>query len=223
MTKSSSKAASGRSVLLPGDKLSASQKAGSGTFSRDGEAHAAVLGFPSESSGYINVHPLAGRYSPRIGDKVIAVCVETGPSLWRMDIGAFQNSMLHHSETDWKVDFGDTASFIGIGDAALAEVYMVDGSGSHQVTLKKDDCRKLYAGTIVHISPPRVSRVIGKQSSMITLIRERTGCRIQVGQNGFVWIDGEPGQIARAQEAIETISREATSRGLTEKIEKLLE
>ena len=223
MTKSSSKTASGRSVLLPGDKLAASQKAGSGTFRRDGESHAAVLGVPSESSGYVNVHPLAGRYSPRVGDKVIAVCVETGPSLWRMDIGAFQNSMLHHSETDWKVDFGDTASFIGIGDAALAEVYMVDGSGSHQVTLKKDDCRKRYAGTIIHISPPHVSRVIGKQGSMITLIRERTGCRIQVGQNGFVWKDGEPGQIARAQKTIETISREATSRGLTEKIEKLLE
>ena len=223
MNPSSSKQASGRSVLLPGDKLEADQKAGSGTFRRDGESHAAVLGFPSESSGYVNVHPLAGRYSPRVGDKVIAICVETGPSLWRMDIGAFQNSMLHHSETDWKVDFGDTASFIGIGDAALAEVYMVDGSGSHQVTLKKDDCRKLYAGTIARISPPRVSRVIGKQGSMITLIREKTGCRIQVGQNGFVWIDGEPEQIARAQKAVETISREATSRGLTEKIEKLLE
>jgi len=223
MNPSSSKQASSRSVLLPGDKLEADQKAGSGTFRRDGESHAAVLGFPSESSGYVNVHPLAGRYSPRVGDKVIAICVETGPSLWRMDIGAFQNSMLHHSETDWKVDFGDTASFIGIGDAALAEVYMVDGSGSHQVTLKKDDCRKLYAGTIARISPPRVSRVIGKQGTMITLIREKTGCRIQVGQNGFVWIDGEPEQIARAQKAVETISREATSRGLTEKIEKLLE
>ena len=175
MNPSSSKQASGRSVLLPGDKLEADQKAGSGTFRRDGESHAAVLGFPSESSGYVNVHPLAGRYSPRVGDKVIAICVETGPSLWRMDIGAFQNSMLHHSETDWKVDFGDTASFIGIGDAALAEVYMVDGSGSHQVTLKKDDCRKLYAGTIARISPPRVSRVIGKQGTMITLIREKTG------------------------------------------------
>ena len=223
MNPSSSKQASGRSVLLPGDKLEADQKAGSGTFRRDGESHAAVLGFPSESSGYVNVHPLAGRYSPRVGDKVIAICVETGPSLWRMDIGAFQNSMLHHSEPAWKVDFGATASFIGIGDAALAEVYMVDGSGSHQVTLKKDDCRKLYAGTIARISPPRVSRVIGKQGTMITLIREKTGCRIQVGQNGFVWIDGEPEQIARAQKAVETISREATSRGLTEKIEKLLE
>ena len=223
MTKSSSKQASGRSVLLPGDKLEAGQKAGSGTFRRDGEVHAAVLGFSSESSGYINVQRISGRYSPRVGDKVIAVCVETAPSVWRMNIGAFQNSMLHHSETDWKVDFGDTASFIGIGDAVLAEVYMVDGSGSHQVTLKKDDCRKLYTGTIVHIAPPRVSRVIGKQELMITLIRERTGCRIQVGQNGLIWIDGEPDQIARAQKAIETISREATSSGLTEKIEKLLE
>ncbi|HIH79034.1 MAG: exosome complex protein Rrp4 [Candidatus Thermoplasmatota archaeon] len=223
MTKSSSKSARGRSVLLPGDKLADDLKAGSGTFRRDGEAHAAVLGFPNDSSGYVNVHPVAGRYSPRVGDKVIAVCVETGPSLWRMNIGAFQNSMLHHSETDWKVDFGDTASFIGIGDAVLAEVYMVDGSGSHQVTLKKDDCRKLYAGTIVYIPPPRVSRVIGKQGSMIKLLRERTNCRIQVGQNGLVWVDGEPDQIARAQKAIETISREATSSGLTEKIEKLLE
>ena len=44
MNPSSSKAASGRSVLLPGDKLEAGQKAGSGTFRRDGEAHAAVLG-----------------------------------------------------------------------------------------------------------------------------------------------------------------------------------
>ncbi|HIM33633.1 MAG TPA: RNA-binding protein [Candidatus Poseidoniales archaeon] len=223
MTKSSSKQASGRSVLLPGDKLAADQKAGSGTFRRDGEAHAAVLGFSSESSGYTNVQPISGRYNPRVGDKVVAVCVETGPSLWRMDIGAFQNSMLHHSETDWKVDFGDTASFIGIGDAALAEVYMVDGSGSHQVTLKKDDCRKLYAGTIVHVAPTCVNRVIGKQGSMITLIREKTGCRIQAGQNGLIWIDGEPDQIARAQQAVETISREVTSSGLTEKIEKLLE
>jgi len=58
---------------------------------------------------------------------------------------------------------------------------------------------------------------------MITLIREKTGCRIQAGQNGLIWIDGEPDQIARAQQAVETISREATSSGLTEKIEKLLE
>jgi exosome complex component RRP4 len=65
--------------------------------------------------------------------------------------------------------------------------------------------------------------VIGKQGSMITLIREKTGCRIQAGQNGLIWIDGEPDQIARAQQAVETISREVTSSGLTEKIEKLLE
>ena len=58
---------------------------------------------------------------------------------------------------------------------------------------------------------------------MISLIRDNTKTRIQIGQNGYVWIDGEGKDIALAQEAIETIDREATSEGLTKKIEKLLE
>ena len=86
-----------------------------------------------------------------------------------------------------------------------------------------DDCRKLYSGTIVKIDPTNVPRVIGKQGSMITAIRENTQTRIQIGQNGYIWIDGKGEDIALAQKAIETIDQEATSKGLTKKIEKLLE
>jgi len=100
---------------------------------------------------------------------------------------------------------------------------MVDASGSHQISLKKDDCRKLYSGNIVKINPTNVPRIIGKQGSMISLIRDNTKTRIQIGQNGYIWIDGKGDDIALAQEAIETIDREATSEGLTKKIEKLLE
>ena len=58
---------------------------------------------------------------------------------------------------------------------------------------------------------------------MITGIRENTQTRIQIGQNGYIWIDGKGKDIALAQKAIETINQEATSKGLTKKIEKLLE
>ena len=100
---------------------------------------------------------------------------------------------------------------------------MVDAAGSHQISLKKDDCRKLFSGTIVSVEPTSVSRIIGKQGSMITTIREKTNTRIQIGQNGLIWIDGKGEDIALAQKAIETIDRYTTSKGLTKKIEKLLE
>ena len=208
---------------MPGDLLETKSKPGSGIFRRDGRVHASVLGYSSDQSGYMNVNAIAGRYTPKVGDKIVAICVETGPSVWRMDIGASFNSTLHHSESGWKVPFGDTARFLTIGDAIWAEVFMVDAAGSHQISLKKDDCRKLYSGTIVKMGPTNVPRVIGKQGSMITAIREKTQTRILIGQNGNIWIDGKGNDIATAQKAIEMIDNEANSKGLTKKIEKLLE
>ena len=58
---------------------------------------------------------------------------------------------------------------------------------------------------------------------MITTIREKTQTRIQIGQNGYIWIDGKGDDISLAQKAVEMINEEATSKGLTKKIEKLLE
>ncbi len=212
-----------RSLVLPGDILETKSKPGWGIFRSEGIVHSSVLGYSSDRSGYVNVNPITGRYNPKVGDKIVAICVETGPSVWRMDIGSSFNSTLHHSESGWKVPFGDTARFLSIGDAIWAEVFMVDAAGSHQISLKKDDCRKLYSGTVVKLDPTNVSRVIGKQGSMITTIREKTQTRIQIGQNGYIWIDGKGEDIALAQKAVEMINRESTSKGLTKKIEKLLE
>ena len=212
-----------RKLVLPGDLLETKSKAGRGLFRSEGSVHASVLGFSSDQSGYVNVNAIAGRYSPKVGDKIVAICVETGPSVWRMDIGSTFNSTLHHSESGWKVPFGDTARFLTIGDAIWAEVFMVDAAGSHQISLKKDDCRKLYSGTVVKIETTNVPRIIGKQGSMITAIREKTRTRIQIGQNGYIWIDGKGEDIATAQKAIEMINNEANAKGLTKKIEKLME
>ena len=219
--ESSSK--STRKLVLPGALMETKSKPGKGIFRKDGRVHASVVGHSSDKSGYINVNGIKGRYNPKTGDKIIAICAETGPSIWRMDIGAAFNSTLHHSESGWKVPFGDTARFLSIGDAVWAEIFMVDAAGTHQITLKKDDCRKLYSGTIVKIDPTNVPRVIGKQGSMITTIREKTQTRIQIGQNGCIWIDGKDDDISLAQKAVEMINEEATSKGLTKKIEKLLE
>ena len=217
-----SKSSNARKLVLPGDLMETKSKPGRGIFRREGRVYASVLGHSNDKSGYINVNAITGRYNPKVGDKIIAICAETGPSVWRMDIGSSFNSTLHHSESGWKVPFGDTARFLAIGDAVWAEVFMVDAAGSHQISLKKDDCRKLYSGTVIKIDPTNVSRVIGKQGSMITAIREKTQTRIQIGQNGYIWIDGKGEDISLAQKAIEMINEESTSNGLTNKIEKIL-
>ena len=222
-SNSESNSGSSRNLVLPGDLLKTKSKPGKGIFRNDGQIYSSVIGFSSDRSGYMNVNSIKGRYNPKVGDKIVGICKETGPSVWRMNIGAAFNSTLHHSESGWKVPFGDTARFLEVGDAVWGEIFMVDAAGSHQISLKKDDCRKLYSGTIVSVEPTSVSRIIGKQGSMITTIREKTDTRIQIGQNGLIWIDGEGEIIALAQKAIETIDKHTTSKGLTKKIEKLLE
>jgi exosome complex component RRP4 len=58
---------------------------------------------------------------------------------------------------------------------------------------------------------------------MIQMLKNMTGCRIYVGQNGRIWIDGELDSIVKAVRAIRMIEDEAHSLGLTEKVKELLE
>ena len=79
---------------------------------------------------------------------------------------------------------------------------------------------RLTRGRLIDIQSTKVPRVIGKQGSMVTMIKEMTDTRITVGQNGKVWINGD--NCEKLIEAIRVIERESHISGLTEKIEKLL-
>ena len=50
---------------------------------------------------------------------------------------------------------------------------------------------KFRGGIIVDITPTKVPRLIGKKGSMINMIKDKTNCKIIVGQNGLVWVKGE--------------------------------
>jgi exosome complex component RRP4 len=59
------------------------------------------------------------------------------------------------------------------------------------LTLKSKGLGVLEDGRIIKINPHKVPRVIGKEGSMVSLIKSETGCEITVGQNGAIWIQGE--------------------------------
>jgi len=57
---------------------------------------------------------------------------------------------------------------------------------------------------------------------MLSLIMKYIRCRIFVGQNGRIWVDGEPESVDRVLHTIHMIEAESTSFGLTNKIEEML-
>jgi exosome complex component RRP4 len=152
---------------------------------------------------------------------VIGVIEEIGPSNWLVDINAPYPAPLHVNEVPWKVEFGDTSKYLNVGNAVLLKVLMVDESKKIQVTMKDSGLRRIEGGQLIEMPHSKVSRVIGKSGSMIQMIKNLTDCRIFVGQNGRIWIDGDENAEV-AVEAIKMIEREAQSNNLTERVENFI-
>lgn len=213
-----------REIVVPGELLdSGKMKAGSGTYVSEGKIYASLLGIKSTKSNYVNVIPLGGRYIPVPGDNVIGKIVDISPSNWLVDINSPYPAPLHVNEVPWRVEFGDTARYLNVGDTILAKVLMVDETKRVQVTMKEQGLRKLQGGQVIDISHSKVPRVIGKGGSMIQLIKSHTNCRIFVGQNGRIWLDGEIENIVIAIRAIRMIDEEAQTMRLTERVKEYLE
>ncbi len=213
-----------RQIVIPGEVVGGlGLKPGPGTFKSGSQILAAQLGIRSERDGCVTVIPLNGRYLPQRGDAVVGEVVDFGPSHWLVDINAPYPAPLHATESPWRVEFGDTARYLKVGDAVLAFVLSVDEIKRIQLTMQDRDARKLNGGMLVEISPMKVPRVIGKQGSMISLIKDLTHTRIYVGQNGRIWIDGPEDGAATAVLAIRFIEERAQAFGLTEAVRDLLE
>src|SRR2546427_347132 len=213
-----------RPIVIPGEAVGGpGLKPGPGTYSEGGRVFAAQLGIRNEHEGLVSVIPLNGRYIPQRGDAVIGEVVDQGPSHWLVDINSPYPAPLHATESPWRVEFGDTARYLKVGDVIMCHVLSVDEIKRVQLTMQEREARRLTGGMVIEISPTKVPRVIGKQGSMVSLIMELTGCRIYVGQNGRIWLDGDDRSAAIATMAIRLIEERAQAVGLTEGVRELIE
>lgn len=175
----------------------------------------------AEIGKVVKIIPISGVFEPRRGNTVIGRVNDINFSGWSIDIGGPYGSFLPLMECPRFINRNNLAEFADIGDVIVAKTYGVK-KGSIDLTLKSRGLGKLEGGRLIKINPHKVPRVIGKEGSMINLIKNNTKTEITVGQNGFVWIKGELDGEGKAQEAIELIDREGSLGGLTEKIEKFL-
>ena len=213
-----------RKIVLPSQILGESKnlRAGRGTFIEGGNIYSERLGILNMKTNFVNVIPLKGRYDPVVDDFVIGIVEEALSSGWLVDINAPYPALLHVNEVPWDIEFGDAGNYLNQGDSIMAKVLSVDESKKLQITLNDRNLYKIKGGHIIDVEPSKVPRIIGKKASMIALIKKYTRCRIFVGQNGRIWIDGDTVNIEKALLAIRKIEDEAISYGLTDRIETLL-
>ncbi len=213
-----------REIVIPSQLLGdiKQKKAGKGTFIEDGKIYSEILGVLNDKNKYINVIPLKGRYDPIEKDFVIGIVQEALQSSWLVDINAAYPALLHVNEVPWEIDYGETKNFLNQGDSIMARVLQVNQEKKLQITLKDRNLYKIRGGYILNVEPSKVPRIIGKKGSMISLLKKYTNCRIFVGQNGRMWIDGNEEGIRKVIKVVRMIEDEALSYGLTNKIEVLL-
>ncbi len=146
---------------------------------------------------------------------------------WRVDTNSAYSAVLNMKDasSEFIPKGTDLTKYFDIGDYIIAKIVNVTSQKLVDLSMKAGPgLRKLRGGRIVYVSAPKVPRIIGKQGSMVSMIKQYTNCKIMVGQNGVVWVQGEkPEDELLAVKAIEKIERESHLKGLTDGIKQFLE
>jgi polyribonucleotide nucleotidyltransferase len=117
----------------------------------------------------------------------------------------------------------DLTRYFTFGDYIVAKIVNVTSQKLVDLTMKGQGLRKLYGGRIVKVSPSKVPRIVGKSGSMVNIIKQATGCRIIVGQNGLFGLKENLKMNLLQLMQSNKIETESHVSGLTERIEAFLE
>jgi len=216
-----------KQVVVPGEIIAEGMDfiPTAGTYRDKEQVIASKLGLVNIDGRLIKLIPLTGKYMPKKGDTVIGKVIDITLNGWRLDINSAYSAMLilKDATSQFIARGADLTRYFSFGDCLVATIINVTSQNLVDLTMKGPGLRKLPEGRIITVSPSKVPRIIGKQGSMVSMIKDATGCRITVGQNGVIWLQGEPRSEMVAVETIRKIEAEAHIQGLTERIQKYLE
>ena len=214
-----------REIVIPGEVIAKGEDylPGEWTEKKMDEIIALKYGLAEESRNLIRVIPLSGVYQPRRGNVVIGIVENITMNGWVIDIGAIENAFLPLTEVPRYVNKDGLEDVMKIGDAVVAKIWNINKRGI-DLSIRSKGLGKVDEGMLVTINPNKVPRVIGKEGSMIKLIKDNTNCKITVGQNGLIWIAGENiDEELFAKKAILFVAERSFASGLTEELNKWFE
>ena len=211
-----------RKIVIPGEVVAKGDDflPGEGTEKNKGEIVSLRYGLAEEQNKLVRVIPLSGTYHPRRGNVVIGEVENITFNGWVINIGTAENAFLSLMEVPRYVDKNALEEVMEINDMVVAKIWSINKRGI-DLSIKGRGYGKVDDGIIIKINPNKVPRVIGKEGSMINLIKENTGCNITVGQNGSVLIKGDKIENELlAKKAILFVTEKSFIHGLTEEVEK---
>ena len=218
-----------KQMVFPGELLAEGPFfAGENTYREGGKIFASRVGMAEVIGNKLIVVPAKGAYIPRLDDIVIGRITDISMSSWQVDICAPYPALLPMSETPLhrgrEGGRRDLSEIYGVGDLVLAQVIAFDRTRDPLLTTKGRGLGKVTSGRVARISASKIPRIIGKQGSMITMLKKETGTDIVPGQNGVILATGKnPDQERVAVEALYMIEREAHTTGLTDHVKMFIQ
>ncbi len=215
-----------RKLVVPGEVIAEGEDylPGDGARREKKEIIASKFGLAEESGRIIKVIPLSGVYIPRRRNIIIGKVMDVTFNGWVIDINAPYQSFLPLMESPRFVSKENITDYMDIGDMVCAMVDSIKRKGVDLTTKTSRGLGKLEDGMIISINSNKVPRIIGREGSMIGMIKDETGCNITVGQNGIIWIKGNSvDDELFAKDAIMFIASKSFVEGLTEKVKEWFE
>lgn len=206
-----------REMVLPGTQVGENAIFDNTCYNEEGKVIAAVKGLYRSGNRGLRIIPAKGVYVPKAGDLVIGVISLVHDTFWLADIGGPYKSFILKDEVIKSKVKENLRKYYDVGDLVSGKVEGTNEVHSHILIRPW----KLEKSLIIKVNPKRIPRVIGKNRSMLEIIKQKTGSRIIVGQNGLIWL--KDGNIDLAVKAIKKIEAEAQSRGLTNRITEYLD
>jgi exosome complex component RRP4 len=216
-----------KQLVTPGELLAEGDYVGGdNTYQEGKKIYAQRIGLVDSEDKKVNVVALRAFYVPKVGDIVIGTVVEVGFNGWTIDINAPWRALLRASDVlsrPFKPQNDELSQVLNAGDLIVAKIASYDRSHDPQLTVGEPGLGKITRGQITKVTPTKIPRVIGRKGSMISTIKQETGCQIILGLNGVILVTGKnPEDEELAVMAIRKIEEESHTSGLTDRIGQLL-
>lgn len=216
-----------KQIVTPGDLLAENDyMAGDNTYKENGKIYATRVGLVDYDKRRVYVVALKAFYIPYVGDLVIGKVTDVTLGVWLIDIKAPYPAVLRASDAlnrPFKPQRDELSSIFDVGDVVIAKIVAYDRTRDPLLTVSDVGLGKVKRGQIIEITPTKIPRVIGRQGSMITMLKQETGCQITVGQNGVILVSGKSVEDEQlAVRAIRKIEEEAHTSGLTDRITEMI-
>jgi exosome complex component RRP4 len=216
-----------KQLVTPGELLAEGDYLpGENTYMEENKIYAQRIGLVDDENKKVNVVALRAFYVPKVGDIVIGTVVEVGFNGWTVDIKSPYTALLRASDVlsrPFKPQNDELSQVLNAGDLIVAKIASYDRAHDPQLTVGEPGLGKITRGQIMRVVPTKIPRVIGRKGSMISMIKQETGCQIILGLNGVILVTGKtPEDEEFAMSAIRKIEQESHISGLTDRITQLL-